>query len=348
MTTILTEPIDIKNTSSSDEMSVQIKSRYSQKAQYDVSFRSEINNTKYMKNTYIKVIDKPKDITGDNISDIGYLIDYIETGYSFTIQLLVEDSLLNDEVPIPKATVNLTITLLDDDGKQYINSTSLKTNITGIIFFNFTGFWTNEGKYIKEINLGASGSVCFEFEGDDQHTKSRTEIEINYVARRPQAFDSDDYGNPLPFLLLLTLFYGCLIALSVVLVIYLRRIEKRKRFLKEIKSCYNIDMNFSKKFDLNKALTNLNKSLQYAKKIGYKQSEASILRLIVLIYLDKKDYYRALNLLKKSYKINREFGCKEDEILDLICATQIFLGKGNLEKAQRYHQKAIEKRSLII
>ena len=132
--------------------------------------------------TYIELLDEPEDVTGDGIADIGYVNGREETGICFEILLLEKNPALNEPVPVGNGTITLTITLWDDKGGRYINSTSRTTNGLGRAVFNFTGFCSNEGISIDE-GLGASGKALIEFKGSTHHMESDEEKDLNYLAK---------------------------------------------------------------------------------------------------------------------------------------------------------------------
>ena len=146
--------------------------------------------------TYIEILDEPEDVTGDGFADVGYIRGYEETGYRFNILLLEKNTLLNESVPVPNRTVTLTITLWDDKGGRYINSTSMVTNGMGRAYFNFTGFFSNEGIQIKEPRLGASGKALIEFKGSTYLKESDEERDLNYLARARIFHQHDPDGDP--------------------------------------------------------------------------------------------------------------------------------------------------------
>ena len=174
--------------------------------------------------TYIKMIEgqRPEDVTGDGIPDIGYVKGAYESGFRYGMLLLEENTLLNEQVPVPNGTVTLTITLWDDKGGRYINTTTGKTDIRGRVDFNFTEFMSNEGVSIDEPGLGASGKVLFEFKGSDYLTKTNIEEELTYIGR-PVPPDEGDWWLQPAFLIGAGIFLLILIIVMVVLILYLRR-----------------------------------------------------------------------------------------------------------------------------
>jgi len=141
--------------------------------------------------TYIELLDEPKDVTGDGIADIGYINGREETGIRFEILLLEKNASQKESVPVPNGTITLTITLWDDKGGRYINSTSRITNGLGRAGFNFTGFCSNEGITIDEEGLGASGKALIEFKGSTHHVESDEDRDINYMAKPRPRFEYD-------------------------------------------------------------------------------------------------------------------------------------------------------------
>lgn len=131
--------------------------------------------------TYIELLDEPEDVTGDGIADIGYVNGREETGIYFEILLLEKNPAVKE--PIPNGTITLTITLWDDKGGRYINSTSRVTNGLGRAGFNFTGFYSNEGIQINDEGLGASGKALIEFKGSTHHMESDEERDLIYLAK---------------------------------------------------------------------------------------------------------------------------------------------------------------------
>ena len=194
-----------------------------------------------MADTQIKIVEKPDDVTGDEIPDIGYLKGKKEIGYKFSMLLLEKNTLLNEQVPVPNGTVTLTITLWDDKGSRYVNITTLKSDSQGRVDFNFsTGFYSN-GVQIREPGLGASGKAFFEFRGSTYLTKIEYEEDINFIARdkeipAPTIWDSDWWTKEHPEALVgLSIFLVLLIIGMTMLIIYLRkraRIRGIKRIIK--------------------------------------------------------------------------------------------------------------------
>ena len=144
--------------------------------------------------TFITVTERPEYLTGDGIPNIGYVKGAYESGFRYCILLMEENPHLNESVPVPNGTVTLTITLWDDRGGRYINTTTRKTNVRGRADFNFTEFRSNEGVSIAEWRLGASGKVYFEFRGSNCLTGSGYEEEVTYRGRPFDPYDDYD-GN---------------------------------------------------------------------------------------------------------------------------------------------------------
>ncbi|MDP6155142.1 MAG: DUF4129 domain-containing protein [Candidatus Thermoplasmatota archaeon] len=190
--------------------------------------------------TYIKIVDIPEDVTGDEISDIGYVNPNVETGYQFSILLLEKNTLLNEPVPVNGTMVSLTVTLWDDSGIRYINLSNMKTNYLGRIDFNFTGFRSVDGISIQTPGLGASGKALIEFKGSGYLTKSDEEIDLNYIARPippPKLGPTDlQWWLDRPASLIgVGIFLVLLILGIILLVLYLRkraRIRGIKRIIK--------------------------------------------------------------------------------------------------------------------
>ena len=182
--------------------------------------------------TYMKMIDEPEDVTGDGIIDIGFTKGWQETGYRFNIQLLEKNTLLNEPVPVGNGTVTLTITLWDDKGGRYINSTSRTTNGLGRADFNFTGFYSNEGIQIYDEGLGASGKALLEFRGNVYLTKSEEERDLNYISK-PIPPPEEKWYQTTPFLVGLAIFFVLLIIGMILLIMYLRK-RARIRGIKRI------------------------------------------------------------------------------------------------------------------
>ncbi len=182
--------------------------------------------------TYMKMIESPEDITGDGVGDIGYTKSNYESGYRYSLLILEKNTLLNEQIPVPNGTVTLTITLWDDKGGRYINTTKLKTDVRGRVDFNFTEFKSNEGVNIDERGLGASGKAFMEFKGSNYLTKSDEELDVNFMPRPPKPIPDEIWDSP-AFWAGLAVFVVILIIVMIILIMYLRR-RARIRGIKRI------------------------------------------------------------------------------------------------------------------
>jgi len=189
---------------------------------YPSTRMDEKNWTNVLQETFINIIDKPKDTTGDGISDIGYVNGNNDTSFSFIIQVLAKNATSNEMDPISNGTVRLTITLWDDRGGRYINTTSVRTSAIGLAVFNYTGFKSDRGIHINDYGLGASGKVHFRYVGETTNINSTEELDIEYIARPIPHSDPIIWGSFMSnsCLNLLTI-AGVSILIAIIFVIYI-------------------------------------------------------------------------------------------------------------------------------
>ena len=287
----------------------------------------------------IRLIDMPVDFTGDNVPDIGYIKGWEETGYKFDVLLERIDPYSYKRTPLLNCNVTLRITLWDDKGGRYINSTTRKTNCLGRVIFNFTGFYSNEGNRINEQGLSASGAAVIEYAGSSRYSNSTKEVLLNYMAKPapPNRFDGPHDNT----CFLNTCFFPFMLILPIVFIsIYFRNREQEKRII--VEKMFEIIKRDTDQTNLDPTLFRLVEGLKMAKQINHRTCEARYLRQMGLVYRDKKEPDMAITYIEYAMEIEKELGLEDREIFDLIRIAHLYLDLGNNDEAVEYQRRATE------